>query len=144
VLHPLLGGGHELMYFEANPVRRVDQLMDRATAGDFTRGVVDGRHGGFFAQPRALGCVPMVKVRPGLLDPRPPAGGGAAADRAVPPQHLRRGAGRRAPCAGRRGVRPRRAAASRDGLGGGAPGAGLASRIAPARPRVRQGARAGR
>ncbi|MCX8004785.1 MAG: hypothetical protein N2688_07485 [Burkholderiaceae bacterium] len=55
VLTPVLGGAHELVYFDTNVVPRADQLVDRATAGDFTRGVTDGRHGGFFAQPRVLG-----------------------------------------------------------------------------------------
>jgi hypothetical protein len=55
VLTPVLGGAHELVYFETNLVPRADQLVDRSTAGDFTRGVVEGRHGGFFAQPRVLG-----------------------------------------------------------------------------------------
>jgi hypothetical protein len=55
VLTPVLGGAHDLVYFETNFVPRADQLVDRETAGDFTRGVSDGRHGGYFAQPRVLG-----------------------------------------------------------------------------------------
>jgi hypothetical protein len=54
VLTPVLGGAHDLLYFETNYVPRADQLADRATAGDFNRGVSAGRHGGYFAQPRAL------------------------------------------------------------------------------------------
>lgn len=57
VLTPVLGGAHELVYFDTNVVPRADQLVDRATARDFTRGVTDGRHGGFFAQPRVLGAL---------------------------------------------------------------------------------------
>jgi hypothetical protein len=55
VLTPVLGGAHELVYFETNRVPRADLLVDRTTAGDFTRGVTSGKHGGFFPQPRVLG-----------------------------------------------------------------------------------------
>lgn len=57
VLTPVLGGAHDIMTFDLNEVPRADQLEDRATAGDFSRGVVARRHGGYFAQPRVLGQV---------------------------------------------------------------------------------------
>ena len=57
VLTPLLGGAHDLVYFETNLLPRADQLVDRATAGEFTRGVTAGGQGGFFAQPRVLGLL---------------------------------------------------------------------------------------
>jgi hypothetical protein len=57
VLTPVLGGGHDILNFEINEVPRADQLEDRATAGDFSRGVVARGHGGYFAQPRVLGQI---------------------------------------------------------------------------------------
>jgi hypothetical protein len=55
ILTPKLGGAHDLVYFELNRIPRADLLEDRATHGDFSRGVQSGRHGGFFAMPRLLG-----------------------------------------------------------------------------------------
>lgn len=55
VLAPVLGGGHVMIWLRTNVVPRADQLLDRATAGDYSRGVSEGRHGGSFAMPRVLG-----------------------------------------------------------------------------------------
>jgi hypothetical protein len=55
ILTPKMGGAHELVYFELNRLPRADLLEDRATYGDYSRGVASGRHGGFFAQPRTMG-----------------------------------------------------------------------------------------
>lgn len=55
VLTPLLGGAHDLVYFQANWVPRADHLVDRATRGEFTRDSVPGVPGGAFAAPRVLG-----------------------------------------------------------------------------------------
>ncbi|MFO0297306.1 MAG: hypothetical protein ACK537_06890 [Pseudomonadota bacterium] len=81
VLTPLLGGAHDLVYFETNRVPRADQLVDRATEGDFTRGVTVRGHGGFFAQPRVLGqlgggtvfadVVVLSRDGSGVLEPAP-------------------------------------------------------------------------
>jgi hypothetical protein len=81
VLTPLLGGAHDLVYFEANLAPRADQMVDRATAGEFTRGVTSGGPGGFFAQPRVLGqlgggtvyadVVVITRDGSGALEPAP-------------------------------------------------------------------------
>lgn len=52
----VLGGAHDMLFFELNYLPRPDHLLDRASS-DFSRGVRDGHHGGYFAQPRVLGQV---------------------------------------------------------------------------------------
>lgn len=52
----VLGGAHDMLFFELNYLPRPDHLLDRATS-DFSRGVRNGHHGGYFAQPRVLGQV---------------------------------------------------------------------------------------
>ncbi|MCU0618095.1 MAG: hypothetical protein MUD17_13560 [Gemmatimonadaceae bacterium] len=54
VLAPKLGGAHDLVYFALNTSPSADQFVDRATAGDFSRGVQPGATGGVFAAPRVL------------------------------------------------------------------------------------------
>ena len=54
VLAPKLGGAHDLVYFVLNTVPTADQFVDRATAGDFSRGVQPRMMGGVFAAPRLL------------------------------------------------------------------------------------------
>jgi hypothetical protein len=57
ILSPKLGGAHDLVYFELNRVPRADQFADPWTYGDFSRGVVDGAHGGYFAMPATYGTL---------------------------------------------------------------------------------------
>ncbi len=81
VLVPKLGGAHEGLSFELNYVPKAEQLVDRATAGDFSRGGGDLRHGGYFAEPRLLGqlgggtvyadVVVLTRDGRGVLEPAP-------------------------------------------------------------------------
>ena len=57
VLTPLLGGAHDLVYFEINQPLDAEQFVDPVTAGPFTRDVETGRPGGVFAAPRTFGDV---------------------------------------------------------------------------------------
>lgn len=81
VLTPKLGGAHEGLSFELNYVPTADQLTDRKTAGDFTRGGGDLLHGGYFAEPRVLGqigggtvyadVIVLTRDGRGVLEPAP-------------------------------------------------------------------------
>jgi hypothetical protein len=57
VLAPKVGGAHDLIVFELNRRPLADQLVDRATAGNFSRGVEPRRPGGVFAMPRLFDAV---------------------------------------------------------------------------------------
>lgn len=57
VLTPKLGGAHDLIYFELNAVPRADVLEDRATYGDYSRGVITESPTGYFAMPKELGTL---------------------------------------------------------------------------------------
>lgn len=54
-LLPVLGGAHQLVYFETNRVPRGELFVDRATRGDFSRGEASGGGPIYFAAPRVFG-----------------------------------------------------------------------------------------
>jgi hypothetical protein len=67
VLTPLLGGAHDLVYFEINRPPRADVLVDPETRGPFVRGVEVAHPGGAFPAPRVFGEVGGGRVYGDLI-----------------------------------------------------------------------------
>jgi hypothetical protein len=57
-LWPKMGGAHTIVFFQTNRPPSADHLQDRATRGNFSRGLEEnGRTSGVFAEPRTFGQV---------------------------------------------------------------------------------------